>query len=208
MAELKIKSPSVRVLGRMEDIEKISREYKQGGADLISLVIDKKKFGGDLKMIQRVKRNVDLPIFAKDFIKSENRLEEIKNAGASAVLLLAFLVAKEKLKLLYKKALRMGLFPVVEIDNEKDLDMAIEEKFPVIAVNARNLRDLSVDKNKAISLIKKIPENIISLAFSGVRNKDDVRNYLNAGAKGVLIGTSLMRAENKIAFLRKIRPIS
>ena len=208
MAEIKIKSPVEGVLGKMEDIEKIAKEYQRGGADMISAVTEEKLFGGDLSIVKKIKKVTKLPALCKDFIREEKQLNYVKKAGADAVLLIAFLVDRQKLRSLYRYAGILGLEVVTEVDNEKNLMMAIEEKFPVIAVNARNLKDLSVDREKAVRLIKKIPENKISLAFSGVRDNDDVRNYLNAGAKGVLIGTSLMRAKNKIAFLRKIKSIS
>ena len=204
MAEIKLKSPS-GILGKMNEIEKIAKEYEMGGADVLSVVTSKKYFGGNLKMIVRIKKTVDLPIFCKDFIRDEKQLEEIKNSGASAVLLLSYLATREKLKSLYKYSERLKLTPVVEVDNKKNLREAIEDNFKVIAVNSRNLRDFSVDREKAIRLLKKIPNNIISLAFSGVRNRQDLGKYLNSGAKGVLVGKTLMRSNNRAECIKKLR---
>ncbi|OGF98696.1 hypothetical protein A3D78_04485 [Candidatus Gottesmanbacteria bacterium RIFCSPHIGHO2_02_FULL_39_14] len=207
MAEIKIKSPSEGALGGMEEMEEIAKEYTDGGADMISAVTEQTHFGGDLGMIDRIKRVSSLPILCKDFISDERELVDVKEHGADAVLLLVMYVSKEKLVVLFDSALKMGLVPIVEVDNEVDLNMAVREKFPVVAVNARNLRDLSVDRKKAISLIRKIPQKVIALAFSGVRDKEDVKNYLKAGAKGVLIGTVLMRAKDKVSMLKELRGV-
>ena len=158
-------------------------------------------------MIDKIRKITNIPVFCKDFITDEEKLYKIKGRGADAVLLLLKLVSRDKLVTLFNKTLNLGLFPVVEVDNGKDLETAVEEKFPVVAVNARDLRDLSIDRNRAISLINKIPKKIIALAFSGIRDKEDVKNYLKAGARGVLIGTSLMRVEDKISLLRELRSV-
>lgn len=207
LAEIKIKSPTEGVLGRMSNIEEITKAYTRGRADMISVVTEKKMFGGNLGMIKEIKKTSDLPVLCKDFMYRISQIDKVKEAGADAILLIYFISGKEKLKKLYVQAVKSGLQPVVEVDNEEDLDEAISEKYPVIAVNARNLRDFSVDREKAIKLLKKIPGNFISLAFSGVRDKEDVRKYINSGAKGVLVGTSLMRAENKSEFLKTLRLI-
>lgn len=207
LAEIKIKSPTEGVLGRMSNIEEITKAYTRGRADMISVVTEQKLFGGSLAMIEKIKKVTKLPVLCKDFIVKENQLKNARRMGADAILLLAFLLGSDSLIKLYEACKNFGLIPVVEVDNEDDLKFAVSQKFPVIAVNARNLRDFSVDREKAIKLLKKIPGDFISLAFSGVRDKEDVKRYLNCGAKGVLVGTSLMRAENKSEFLRELRAI-
>lgn len=207
MSEIKIESPSEGNLGKLSDVSRLAGLYQAGGADMISVVTEKKMFGGNLGMIKEIKKTADLPVLCKDFIYRISQIDKVKEAGADAILLIYFISGKEKLKKLYVQAVKSGLQPVVEVDNEEDLDEALSEKYPVIAVNARNLRDFSVDREKAIKLLKKIPGDFISLAFSGVRDKEDVKRYINAGAKGVLAGTSLMRAENKSEFLKTLRSI-
>ena len=207
MSEIKIESPTEGNLGKLSDVERLAGLYQAGGADMISAVTEKKMFGGNLGMIKEIKKISVLPVLCKDFIYRISQIDKVKKAGADAILLIYFISGKEKLKKLYVQAVKSGLQPVVEVDNEEDLDEAISEKYPVIAVNARNLRDFSVDREKAIKLLKKIPGDFISLAFSGVRDKEDVRKYVNCGAKGVLVGTSLMRAENKSEFLKTLRLI-
>lgn len=207
MAEVKLKLPSKGVIGKIEDIEEIAREYKQGEADVISVVVEERQFGGNLRMIKIIKEASNLPVFAKDFVTDEKQIKEIKKAGADAVLLLADLNSKENLKKLFEKAQELDLIPVVEVDNEKDLKTVVAEKYPVIAINARNLRDYSVDLKKARKLLQLIPKDRIALAFSGVRNKEDVQSYIDAGARGVLIGTTLMKAKNKAELLKEFRNI-
>ena len=207
MAEIKIKSPADGILGNIDDVEKIAMEYMRGGTDVISVVVESKYFGGNPEMIARVKKTVSLPVFAKDFVTIESQVEKSKNAGADAILLLANLVSKEKMITLYKKTENLGITAVVEVDSEDSAETAIFEKYPVIAENARNLRNFSINRKKAKEIIKMIPRNRVALAFSGVRNKEDVSEYLNTGARGVLIGTTLMKTDKKADFLSGVRDL-
>lgn len=196
IAEIKLTSPSSGNLGKESDVEIIAKTYEQAGADAISIVTNKKFFSGDISFIKRVKKVSTLPILCKDFIVDPFQLIEIKHTGAQAVLLIAKIVSKEKLKKLVELVISLGMEPVVEVQTEKELHHALLTFASCIAVNARDLQDFSVDIDRACGLIQKIPNNRIALGFSGISSRKDVEKYKKAGAKAVLVGTSLMKAKD------------
>lgn len=207
IAEIKLASPSQGVLRDVTNIEKKVKDYERGGADAISVVVDKKYFGGDLEFIKRIKRTVSLPILAKDFIVDPYQVYEAKVYGADAVLLIAKIVTFDKLVQLVKLAREMNIEPVVEVQNTQELKDALKTDTRIIAVNARDLSTFKVDIDRACKLIKLIPRKYIVLGFSGVSNQDDVEKYKAAGAKGILVGTSLMRAKNISGLIKELKDL-
>jgi len=203
IAEIKLVSPSAGKLGDEKELKRRAITYEKGDVDAISMVVDKKYFGGDLEFIRRIKSIVSLPVLAKDFIIDPFQIYEMKAYGADAVLLIAKIVSANQLVKLVKLAKKVNIEPIVEIQNDKELDSAIKTETNTIAVNSRDLETFRVDIDKACKLITKIPSEFVSLGFSGVSCSDDVNKYKVAGAKGVLIGTSLMRKENIRGFLRE-----
>lgn len=204
IAEIKLGSPSAGRLGREAMLAEKVKEYASGGADAISVVVDKKYFGGNLEFIRRIKNAVSLPVLAKDFIIDPFQIYELKYYGADAVLLIAKILTLDKLVQLVKLTKELNLEPVVEVHNKGELNQAIQTDTRIIAVNARDLATFEVDIRKACKLIKTIPEKFAALGFSGVSNRDDVEKYKTAGAKGILVGTSLMKAQNTGIFLKEL----
>lgn len=205
VAEIKLASPLTGKLGDENDIGKKVKEYENGFADAISVVVDKKYFGGGLEFIRKVKNAVSLPILAKDFVIDPYQIYEMKVYGADAVLLIAKIISLKKLGQLVKLAMELNLEPVVEVQNKKELENGINTKTRIIAVNARDLKTFEVDIEKACELIRIIPKKFVSLGFSGITDRGGVRKYKNAGAKGILVGTSLMKTKNIKEFLVSLR---
>lgn len=194
IAEIKIKSPTEGVLGRADKIKEYAINYQTYGADAISIVVDNKYFGGRLKFIDEVKRTVTLPVLAKDFIIDASQIYEMRLYGADAVLLIAKIISGDKLRQFVDLCNNIGLDPVVEVGNEKELRRALKAGAEIIGVNARNLDDFSINREKACGLIKLVPKNKIIIGFSGINSRGDVQKYLTAGAGAVLIGTRMMKA--------------
>lgn len=205
IAEIKLRSPAEGVLGTSQDVALIVRQYQEGGADALSVVTERKLFGGNLKLMQRVKNVCKLPVLCKDFITDKRQLEKIAGAGADAVLLLARILNDSQLKSFSQIAGKLKMLPVIEADNLGDLKRLIAGKYRVLAVNARNLDDFSVDRKSASRLLKMIPGSVMKLAFSGVQDKQDIKNYLACGAKGILIGTALMKADNRMELIKEFK---
>ncbi|MBI4067426.1 indole-3-glycerol-phosphate synthase [Candidatus Gottesmanbacteria bacterium] len=205
IAEIKLASPVAGLIGKKTDVTNRVTEYELAGVDAISVVVDKTYFQGEYSLIRKIKQNVILPILAKDFIIDPLQIFQSKRMGADAVLLIAKIVNQTKLIELVKLAEELEIDPIVEVDNQNDLERVLKINTDLVAVNARNLDDFSVDIDRACHLIKQIPENRVVLGFSGIRRREDVEKYKAAGARGVLVGTSLMKARNVKKFINKLR---
>jgi len=207
IAEIKLASPAEGKLGEEKELEEKVSLYEKGGADAISIVVDKTYFGGELEFIRRIKTAVSLPVLAKDFIIDPYQIYQMKAYGADAVLLIAKIVSFDKLARFVKLARELNMEPIVEVHNEKELPDAIQTETRIIAVNARNLDTFKIDVDMASRLLKLIPPKYVTLGFSGVKNCKDAKKYKNAGAKGILVGTSLMRAHNINGFIRRLKGV-
>lgn len=207
ITEIKLASPTEEKLGDATQIEKRAKLYEDAGADAISIVTEKYFFQGDSAFVQKVKNVVSLPVLQKDFIVDVYQIYEARMNRADALLLIVKLLDEEKLHEFIQRCFDLGMEPVVEINDEKDLEKALKTKTRVIAVNARDLDTFTVDVAKACELLKRIPDTFLKLGFSGIQSKEQVAHYKNAGAKGVLVGTSLMKSENIRNFIKELRSI-
>lgn len=205
IAEIKMKSPSSGKLGTLNDVKEKVRSYENGGADCLSVVVDKKYFGGSYELLRRVRSYSHLPILSKDFVIDPIQVYEAKFSGADAVLLIAKIVVLDRLRQLIQLVKKLGMKPVIEVHTLEELEQVLSLGSKMIAVNARNLDDFSVDIVQACRVIRKIPNNKIPLAFSGVRSRSDVVQYKNAGAKGVLIGTTLMQSKDPVKIIKELK---
>lgn len=207
IAEIKLASPTMPSLGKASDIFKRAILYEKANVDAISFITEKHYFKGSTDFISKLKTKVNIPILQKDFVIDKYQIYEAKIIGSDAILLIARLVSKNVLKSFVSLCQQIGIEPVVEINNQHDLEKAIDTTASFIAVNARDLQTFAIDINKACSLMKEIPDKFIKLGFSGIQSSDDIKQYKKAGAKGVLIGTSLMRATNISDFINSLRNI-
>lgn len=204
IAEIKPKSPSEGILYN-DDFIKLAKEYEEAGVDAISVLTDNPSFGGSLKLLHDISQSTNLPIFRKDFILSKIQVIESLKNHADAVLLIVSLLTKQKLSELIKFSYELGVIPIVEIVSEKELKQAIEAGAKIIGVNARNLRTLNVDYENALKILKKIPKTITPLLFSGIKTPRDVQKAISSGAKGILVGTSLLKAKNIQAKIKELK---
>lgn len=205
IAEIKFASPTEPDLGSHDQLLSQVLEYEKAGSDAISIVTEKHFFKGDPKFVSEIKQAIILPVLQKDFILDKYQIYETAKNGADAILLIAKLLSKNQLIRFVEIAKDLHLDPVVEINSEEDLQKAQTSGTKIIAVNARDLDTFKVDVDKACQLLKKIPKKFIKLGFSGVKGKVEMEKYKNAGANGVLIGTSLMKADNIAQFIEGIR---
>ena len=207
IAEIKLASPSEGNLGREKDVVTRAVMYEEGGVEAISVVTDNKYFGGRTDFVRQIKNVVSLPVLMKDFILDHYQVYEAKMIGADALLFIAKILTPSRLKELVALAKDLGIEPVVEVGNDKELDMALGTESLCIGVNARNLTDFGIDTDKACNLIRIIPKDRIALGFSGVKGREEARKYKKAGAKAILVGTALMRTENIKDLIKNIKGI-
>lgn len=205
IAEIKLASPTIRYLGSKKDIIKRAVAYEKAGVDAISVITERRFFKGSPHFISLIKTKVSVPILQKDFVIDPFQIYEAKIIGANAILLIAKLVDKKTLINFVALSQKLGIEPVVEISDETDLKKAAATSTAIIAVNARNLETFIVNIDIACKLIKKIPDRFIKLGFSGIKSSYEVKKYQRAGAKGILVGTSLMKTKNILNFIKEIK---
>jgi indole-3-glycerol phosphate synthase len=192
IAEVKRSSPSKGALAVIADPAGLAAEYAAGGASVISVLTEGRRFGGSLADLAAVRAAVDVPVLCKDFMVSAYQLWEARAHGADAILLIVAALDQPTLLGLRERADSLGMTALVEVHDEAETDRAIAAGARVIGVNARNLKTLEVDRGTFARLAPRIPEGIIKVAESGVRGPQDVFDYAHAGAGAVLVGESLV----------------
>jgi indole-3-glycerol phosphate synthase len=204
IAEVKHASPSAGAIRDADPGEQAAR-YEEGGAAAVSVLTEPRHFEGSLLDLQAARRRVALPVLRKDFLVHPAQVIEARAAGADAVLLIASAVSETELKALLGAAADLGMAALVEAHGEDDLDRALHTDAEVLGVNARDLESLDVDPERAIRLLRRVPSDRIAVAESGLATAADVRRVVDAGARAVLIGEALMRADDPAAALRELR---
>jgi indole-3-glycerol phosphate synthase len=196
IAEVKRASPSKGALAAIADPAALAADYEAGGARVISVLTEKRRFGGSLDDLAAVRDAVDVPVLRKDFIISSYQLWEARAYGADLVLLIVAALPQNALVSLVERAVSIGLVPLVEVHTEDELDRAIDAGATVLGINARNLRTLEVDRTVFAQLAPRVPDGVIKIAESGVRGPHDLLAYAAAGADAVLVGESLVTGKD------------
>ncbi|MCR5467792.1 MAG: indole-3-glycerol phosphate synthase TrpC [Lachnospiraceae bacterium] len=205
ICECKKASPSKGLIAENFDYLKIAKEYEAAGADCISVLTEPHWFLGRDEYLREITQTVKTPCIRKDFTVDEYMIYEAKLLGASAVLLICAILTEEQLKEYIGICDELGLSALVEAHDEKEIESAIKVGARIIGVNNRNLKDFTVDVNNSRRLRKLIPENVIYVSESGVKDADDIKTLNEIGADAVLIGETLMRADDKTAKLAELK---
>jgi indole-3-glycerol phosphate synthase len=205
IAEVKRASPSAGLIAENFDPVKIALAYDRAGTNCISVLTDEKYFQGRLSYLAFIRAHVPRPLLRKDFILHEVQLYEAALAGADAVLLIVAALNDEELTHLVRAADDCGIDALVEVHDEPELKRALSAGGTFIGINNRNLTTFQVDLRTTEALANLIPADCVVISESGIRSVEDVRRVAGAGVDGVLIGESLMRAENPQALLESFR---
>ena len=203
IAEIKRASPSAgRIAVAGEDIVARARAYEAGGAAAISVLCEPHWFGGSVQDLRAVRAAVAIPVLAKDFVVDAIQLPLLRAAGADMVLLLAVLHPARRLARLVTTARDLGLEPLVEVHDVRELDRALGTTARLIGLNNRDLRTLAVDVERAGRLRELVPDDRLVIAESGVRSADIVARWRALGFDGVLVGEALVRSDDPAAAVR------
>ncbi|MEO8273223.1 MAG: tryptophan synthase subunit beta [Chloroflexota bacterium] len=203
IAEIKRSSPSAgQIVEAGDDIVARARAYQDGGATAISVLCEPHWFGGSVEDLARVRSAVTIPVLAKEFVVDIRQLDVLRAAGADAVLLLAVLHPKRALQNLVDRALDLGLEPLVEAHDEREIEAALSTRARVIGINNRDLRTLDVDPERASRLRAAVPEDRLVIAESGVRDAATIRGWRALGFDAALVGEALVRAGDPVAATR------
>ena len=196
IAEVKRSSPSRGALANIADPAALAADYEAGGAATISVLTEKRRFGGSLEDLRAVRAAVEVPVLRKDFIVTSYQLWEARAAGADLALLIVAALTQSQLESLVERAGTIGLTPLVEVHDEEEVDRALAAGATLIGVNARNLKTLEVDRDTFARLAPRIPDHVVRVAESGVRGPHDVFELAKQGAHVVLVGETLVKGED------------
>lgn len=199
IAEFKRRSPSKGVINDIADVVAVTTAYTAHGASCLSVLTDEHFFGGTAADLHKARIN-NIPILRKDFIVDEYQITEARAMGADVILLIAACLSPERVEALAGFAKSLQLEVLLEIHTEEELQH-ICAATEIVGINNRDLKTFTVDINRSIELGKKIPEDKIKIAESGIDNIDTICTFKNAGFKGFLIGENFMKqADPTIAF--------
>jgi len=204
IAEVKCASPSRGRLVADFNPLNIAQIYENNGAAAISVLTDEKYFAGHKNDLTQIRQKVTLPLLRKDFIVDPIQIYETRCIGADAILLIVHVLGK-KLAEFMAISIELGLSPLVEVHSKDELDLALNIGADIIGINNRNLDTFITDINTSRQLKARIPDDKITVAESGIRNRNDVESLMQAGIHAFLIGEHLVVAPDIGNTLRTFR---
>lgn len=195
IAEVKRSSPSAGDLAVIGDPAALAAEYAAGGASVISVLTEKRRFNGSLDDLDAVRAAVEIPVLRKDFVVTPYQVWEARAHGADVVLLIVAALEQQVLVSLRERIESLGMTALVEVHDETEALRALDAGARVIGVNNRNLRTLEVDRDTFVRVAPEIPSSVIRVAESGIRGPHDLLAAAAAGADAVLVGEGLVKAD-------------
>jgi indole-3-glycerol phosphate synthase len=204
IAEVKRSSPSKGDLAEISDPAALALEYQSGGASVISVLTEQRRFKGSITDFKAVREKVSLPLLRKDFIVSEYQVIESRTIGADLQLLIVAALSKSQLRDFYQMTAELGMNSLIEIHDEAELEKALEIEAKIIGVNSRNLKTLEVNPGAFDLLLPKIPNGIVKVAESGIGTRGDVAHVEELGANAILVGETLVKAANPAIGIRTL----
>jgi indole-3-glycerol phosphate synthase len=208
IAEVKRRSPSAGPLRPELDPAALARAYAAGGATCLSVLTDASSFGGSVADLTTARAAGARPVLRKDFTVSERDVVDTRRMGADAVLLIAAALDDAELAAFAALAADLGLDALVEVHDEAELARALAVGATLVGVNQRDLVTFAVDTGRAVRVAPAMPAGVVRVAESGVRDRDDAARLAEAGYHAVLVGESLVRADDPaeaVAQLREVR---
>ena len=208
ISEIKRRSPSKGDLAEGLDPEVFAVAYESGGASCLSVLTDEDFFGGSILDLQRASSACSLPVLRKDFTVSRHDVCDARLMGADCVLLIAAALSEDELQIFHELADSIGIDVLVEIHDEKELELALQVKATLIGVNQRDLVTFQVDHERALRMANQIPAGVARVAESGVRNAQDAAELHDAGYHAILVGESLVTSPDPSEAVRLLRVAS
>jgi indole-3-glycerol phosphate synthase len=205
IAEVKRSSPSKGSLAVISNPAHLAEQYQEGGASVISVLTEERRFGGSLADLESVRSAVSLPILRKDFMIDEYQFYEARAYGADVVLLIVAALSARQLNDYFEMATELGMASLVEVHTHDELERAMEINPRIIGINSRNLKTLEVDQKAFAELLPEIPAEIIKIAESGISERAEVELARSFGADAILVGEALVRAGDPISALHTLR---
>ena len=205
ICECKKASPSKGLIAPEFPYLEIAGSYEAAGADAISVLTEPRWFLGRDEYLREIAAGVSLPCLRKDFTVDEYMLYEAKLLGASAALLICAILDGAQVRDYIEICDALGLSALVEAHDEAEVEAALRAGARIVGVNNRNLKDFSVDTGNSRRLRALIPEGVLFVSESGVKDANDVKAARDMGADAVLVGEALMRAPDRRAKLAELK---
>ncbi|MFY9614779.1 MAG: indole-3-glycerol phosphate synthase TrpC [Candidatus Dormiibacterota bacterium] len=203
IAECKRRSPVKGLIAEDYDVAIIAREYEMGGASAISVLADA-HFDGAPAHVAQAWAAATLPLLFKDFIVDPIQVLEARAHGADCVLLIARILRAAEMVDLVDRAHELGMQVLLEVHDEAEVDVAVAAAPDMLGVNHRNLEDFTLDATMFQRVAARLPAGVPMVAESGFETRAQVTAAADAGARAVLVGTALMRAEDRVAKVREL----
>lgn len=204
IAEVKRSSPSKGALAAIADPAALAQDYVEGGASVVSVLTEGRRFGGSLADLAVVRRAVDVPLLRKDFVVSPYQIWEARAYGADLVLLIVAVLEQTKLVSFIERVESLGMTPLVEVHDEEEARRALDAGARLVGVNARNLHTLEVDRSIFAAVAPLLPAECVKVAESGVRGPHDLLAYAAAGADAVLVGEGVVTGGDPCHAVREL----
>jgi len=204
IAEVKRSSPSKGVLAEIANPAELATAYQDGGADVISVLTERRRFNGSISDLVSVRNSIDIPVLRKDFIVTEFQVYESRLIGADLILLIVAGLSDSQLKDYYQLATELGMAVLVEVHDEVEAAKAVELNAKIIGVNSRNLKTLEVSSKNFEKIFPHLPSDAIKVAESGISTRAQVEEVENLGANAILVGESLVKATNPAQMIKEL----
>ena len=205
VAEVKRRSPSKGDLFADLEPAVLAEQYMVGGAACLSVLTDGPNFGGSSQDLREARSAVDLPVLRKDFTVQERDVVDARLMGADCVLLIVAALSSDELVNLFSLSRTLGMDALVEVHDEKELEAALAIGADLIGVNQRDLLTFEVDHERAERMAGLIPEGVVGVAESGVRDAADARSLREAGYSAVLVGETLVLSPDPSAAVSSLK---
>jgi indole-3-glycerol phosphate synthase len=205
VAEIKRRSPSKGDLNPGLVAGKAAEAYAEGGAACLSVLTDEEWFGGSAADLAEARGAVELPVLRKDFTVSERDVLDARLMGADAVLLIVAALDGGELAAFHELAAEVGLDVLVEVHDERETERALDAGATLIGVNQRDLATFEVDQARAERVAQAMPDDVVKVAESGIRDGVDAKRLHEAGYHAILVGEALVTAPDMAAKIRELR---
>jgi len=205
IAEIKRRSPSKGVLREGIVASDLARAYASGSASCLSVLTDDVSFGGSVNDLREARTATSMPVLRKDFTVSELDVCDARIMGADCVLLIAAALSQPELLAFHQLAVEIGLDVLVETHDESEVERALSVGATMIGVNQRDLMTFQVDHERAVRMATEIPNGVVKIAESGVRDANDAQSLRNAGYDAVLVGESLVVSNDPAVVIASLR---
>ena len=208
IAEHKRRSPSKKNINNNVDLVKVVKGYQDAKVCGVSVLTDKKYFGGSLEDLNLSKASSNIPVLRKEFIVDPYQIIESKANGADVILLIASILSKKEIKQFSLLAKELGIEVLLEIHNKEELEKSIMQSIDIIGVNNRNLKTFKVNLDASRELSEYIPKEFLKISESGIDSVESIMNLKSYGFDGFLVGENFMKTKDPgktaLKFIKKL----